>query len=1182
MDLVAYRKAKAVDDRLTAALAAGNNPSGWQEAANAINANLGDQNRQSQSLKHGVSVINASMDTPADIEVQGRTLVSMGSSILQNGKQFVLADKKTKIRSLGSKSTQIQGVAKFVQNIPTTDTANFVGKVSGSTAENPHIAKRNHTGVTTVFNTLVTPTDTNVLEMSTAEVGYLNTLDGVKMSIGNINNGGIAQHLFSFNIIEEIERKLGRIPKTTLADKIQWVRDNVTRVDFNWYGYGSGPNGNKATIAFWDGSSWYLNWATNSNGTVTRTSASVVLSNNRIDSNGFAHFIAYADPSDGVTSSIILTDYVELVITLNAGAQLDNRPIVTRIANFEGKVSGSNVENPHVAKATTLNSNNPTLQAPTAGTLVEVNASGLAYGLLSSLNSNNYNTSTNVSGAIQQMVMSFDIVQEIERNLGRIPKATLADKVQWVKDNVLSVSVDWYGYGSGPNGYKSYLKPWYVSDSSWHDWGIYTPLSTVTKMTAVLTNFAATLDANGFANLLAHADAAGPVANPTVAPTLSASGSGSGLAAGTYYVQYQWVISGTGATLPSPEAQITIAAGQNIVITTPTLPFGVTHADVFIGTTSGGEVWQSNTAASPGKNTVTQSAALNTSSATKLNTTNTAIVASTINTDYVELQIELKQGATLHDPVVPLYQIDDATEYGNILTTWAEAEVLTRYPKVQGVQHLQNVYAIAEGENLLPPFGDVNASISSWATVTQNGPYDVTINTNNTWSTGVTYNVNLVKGQIYNLTFNGTTRALDIFRPDGTYLITNQNADPTGKTFTPDVSGIHQIKIKNIVQAETFSITNPMLTLGSTAKPFVPRNPSYLFATAKLGQIGTVKDFLYKSDGQWYVRKAIEKDVVLDGSLPWAFSADGVGFKSLYVQRTANGLTGLPASGAFNGIITKFDSKVIPYQSPNAVDTYNYAGAQTSVQISVSDTDTGFGDAYTPLIVEIQAYFYGWQAKTVDANGKPTAWRSLGDGTDAPTQTLAYVSANKAPNFTPYKLSYVLAAPQVIQTPVEGNIALNGPTQVEVGSGIIVREKVVPTIGSGTQAEINKTGITTSWTTKVPGKIIDVFKNGIKDTSNWSVQTSSSNYWRGNLGAQMPIAKYDSTAEYTITYLVSSVDNTKASFTNNTTELTAKYDTSLKSVVDNLVEKQSDLVGITSVNVQAIAELYKRIKALGG
>ncbi len=47
-----------------------------------------------------------------------------------------------------------------------------------------------------------------------------------------------------------------------------------------------------------------------------------------VDSNGFAHFLAYAEPSDGVTPSIINTDYAELLVELKTDI-LSNIPLAT-------------------------------------------------------------------------------------------------------------------------------------------------------------------------------------------------------------------------------------------------------------------------------------------------------------------------------------------------------------------------------------------------------------------------------------------------------------------------------------------------------------------------------------------------------------------------------------------------------------------------------------------------------------------------------------------------------------------------------------------------------------------------------------------------------------------------------------------------------------------------------------
>ncbi|MEH7275211.1 neuraminidase-like domain-containing protein [Neobacillus vireti] len=78
------------------------------------------------------------------------------------------------------------------------------------------------------------------------------------------------------------------------------------------------------------------------------------------------------------------------------------------------------------------------------------------------------------------------------------------------------------------------------------------------------------------------------------APTLSSSGVGSLLSAGKYYIEYTWVTP-NGETQVSAEANITITKGQNIDVTVPTLPNGATQCNIYIGTTSGGEIYHGQT-----------------------------------------------------------------------------------------------------------------------------------------------------------------------------------------------------------------------------------------------------------------------------------------------------------------------------------------------------------------------------------------------------------------------------------------------------------------------------------------------------------------------------------------------------------------------------------------------------------
>jgi hypothetical protein len=1011
-----------------------------------IQNRLSDANRQSQVLTHGTQILNASQNSPVDLEIQGRTLISLGNSNLLPT-TYVLSGKNYKIRVEGREGPLITGVAKFTKSASLISKADFVGKVSGSVTENPHVMKR------TANSTLSVPSGFTI-EPDNSNYGRISTLDSLTYVTSANGSGAIAQHLISFNIIEQIERKLGRIPADTVAGKVQWIKDNVNKLTANWHGWGSSVGGNKANFALWSQSAGtWSNPVTHSNSSVTKSSyvAEVTGSSarnitNNVDSNGFIHFLAYAEPSDGTAASQLNTDFIELEIELKTTAVLDTRPVITRVANFDGKVSGSVVENPHVAK----HAYNSALVAPSGTWNAEVQS---AYGYIAKLDGGTYYSPISVTnGAMAQTLFSFNLIEEVERNIGRIPKATVAEKVQWLKDNVDSLIGSWNGFGSSVGGNKANLTQWRPWVSSWES-APKTHLNITVSSLSIDAKYSTStignlIDTNGMIHYLAYAE-------------------------------------------PSD-----------------------------------------------------------------------GITPSTINTDYVELQITLKQGATLHDPVLPLYEVD-ATDYGKILVDWNEAEVMNRYPKVQGTQHLQNLAVIAEGENLLPPFSEwtlhANAKIIS--------PYELELNVT---ASGQGSNISLsgLGGQPY--TFN--TPAIsniyyDIFEYDGNgTLLVNHFTKRTSYTFITNVN-TRRIDVRATSNSTTgkFTFTNPMLTLGSTAKPFVPRNPSYLFAPVKLGQIGTVKDSLFKTDGQWQLVERVKKDAVLDGSLGWSLQTDYVGFKRV----RATLFSSIPSDYK----CLKFDGRTLS-NGLSDIGADRAGATPTEIWISISDTDTGFGENHAPTNDEIKAYFYGWQAKTVDANGKPTAWRSLGDGTDAPTQTLAYVSTIKAPNFTPYKLSYILTAPQTINVShlVEGDIVVSGPTHVEVNSGVVVREKVTPALYSGTYF-INDINLGSAYLKNKPEKILNVYANG-QIEKGWSLVASNA---VGKQKATLPSERFNPTAEYTVTYLV--LD--RHLFTVNATEVKASFAGNFKEVQDMQVEKVSDLAAQQSVMANQMYRVLVAAKGAG-
>jgi hypothetical protein len=211
---------------------------------------------------------------------------------------------------------EINGKKLVVGTVAVRD--DFVGKVSGSTTACPNVAYRVANSV------LSTPSTAGWVEASDVEISNIRLLDGISYGQGQAISGAISQQLFSFNLVRMVEDKYGTIPA---LDKVQWLKDNLSKITCNWWGYGSCPAGNKAVIQVWvpGASSWSVSVGTN----VTTSSVPVKCyypANSpsiAIDSNGFAHFLAYTDASDGVTASTIYTDYVNLEIELKAKTGYD-------------------------------------------------------------------------------------------------------------------------------------------------------------------------------------------------------------------------------------------------------------------------------------------------------------------------------------------------------------------------------------------------------------------------------------------------------------------------------------------------------------------------------------------------------------------------------------------------------------------------------------------------------------------------------------------------------------------------------------------------------------------------------------------------------------------------------------------------------------------------------------------
>lgn len=744
---------------------------------------------------------------------------------------------------------------------------------------------------------------------------------------------------------------------------------------------------------------------------------------------------------------------------VNAKAQ-----VITRTANLENKVPGTTAENPHTAKYCY----GSVLLTPNSSYWMELEAgdTGRSYSRLASLDGKTVIPTATTPGQMAMLLLSYNIVEEIERNLGRIPRNTLAEKIQWIKDNISTIVANCHAFGVGPSGNKVTFSR-YIPGTSSYTTGVSSTGNTISRLTGSAENgvaFNATIDSNGFVHYVAYTDAAD------------------------------------------------------------------------------------------------------------------ATTAATLTVDYPELLIELKAGVTLHAPRVPLYEVTKE-HYDAALVTWNEAEVIRRYPAVESVQHIQNPYIIAEGDNLLIPFADWGYHVSLKPTF--DDPYTVTVESTGSYqvfATSVPCFPNTKYGffmEVNQAISGNGSREIRVYDANGNSLAVyySDNIEFT----TPANASYITVRLgsgsNTGISVNKFS--KPILSIGSV-KPFVSRNPSYLYAEAKLGAIGTTKDLLFEQDGKMMLREAIKKDVVLDISIV-ASGQDSTGYKVANFYAPGNAAP-YPWNDNVEPILIKFDGKKLPRVSNH---TYGDAFATGSVgtgdlYVAVSDADSGFVDVYTPTADEWKAYFRGWKAKTFDTNNRPTAWTSLVDGTDAPTQTLAYVSANNAVGYIPYKISYALATPVVSEVKSEGSISVNGQTQIEVGSGVIVREKVSFYKFASAYELGNTTAPVANRTKQRVRKVLAIYKNDVTDNT-WYGQVPDDGASYGSNRVKFSYLNFDPSADYSISYIMYD----RNQFTTNPIVASATFANNIRTALDDNVKVTEDNKREISIQAIQIYNMLVRMKAGG-
>lgn len=453
------------------------------------------------------------------------------------------------------------------------------------------------------------------------------------------------------------------------------------------------------------------------------------------------------------------------------------------------------------------------------------------------------------------------------------------------------------------------------------------------------------------------------------------------------------------------------------------------------------------------------------------------------------------------------------------------------YDGQKGLFGVRNPYVIRYGENLLPSFYEWTVTTSGIVTV--QGPNKATaVRT----TADIIAPLKVVVPVLPNTTYTMSSVG------DGLQYIERRDSndsDPSGevatgvvvvgaKTFTTSAQTSFLSVRLRYASVGTFNHENPMLNIGSTAKPFKPREDSMLALQTDLYAdpvTGANADTVFERDGQYFKSKKWQ-GLTLDGNRAWVLGEGGAtaGVRQVRLVGVATGAV------AGSGIGVKFDGKILPQGSTgNTADT-NAVTAAGDIYFGIPVADSGWADSYGPTQDDIKAYFFGYKA--YDANTiTPATAQAATTATWNGTGTKYWVQRVGAANFTqsvpqasyagytPYKLVYQLATPTVEPIVSEGQLSfIEGDNQVEVGTGIVLREAAKPSYESTSgNYQVNNSTLTGSALRNKAERILNVFRNNVPDKA-FEIFGNTAAY-----GVQLAVIKasnYDPVASYSTTYLM--------------------------------------------------------------
>lgn len=516
------------------------------------------------------------------------------------------------------------------------------------------------------------------------------------------------------------------------------------------------------------------------------------------------------------------------------------------------------------------------------------------------------------------------------------------------------------------------------------------------------------------------------------------------------------------------------------------------------------------------------------------------IPASSLGTVTNNLQISVvgsELGQFGYVDAVRLYEITG--EELTSLSTMSANEITAKYPYVDSIQPVSNPYVIRYGENLLPPFYEWEHTGHTFLETSQNtATGELVAGSIGTDAYAVTY-LSVLANQEYTISnpaeSTGKIRVsiYDTYtRLQGMFI--NPGETKTIKTALTAVrmginlSGVTQYTDEFEVSKWTwtvgnrFSFKSPIMTLGKSGILFKPHENAILALQTDLYAdpvTGRNADEVFEEDGCYFKLKKWQR-TALDGALGYQTVQNKIDYKII-------GCKFPEAAAAFNRLfVSKYNGNLLTKTATmvGPDNAYFLTSDLSDFNLSIANADSGWGDSYTPTADEIKAYFMGWRmAQNVTGfpvyNGTGTkCWYQI-NTLSAPQTAFPTDSYAK---WTPYQLVYQLATPTIESITTHGQLTLiEGNNQVEVGTGLVVREAVnyaMNTVSGIDYYQFNnkESYINTPFKYRVE-KILNIYANG-KRANGVVLKSEAAAY--GKQDAHIEGKDFVKDAAYTATYFM--------------------------------------------------------------